>query len=912
LKFIFDHLLRVKRASRLPSISVLEGLEPTMLITLAALTIVVLTGLRAVVAYLSTFGFAVVANRVLTELRADLYRHLQSLALSFHTRAKGGDLIVRVIADVNLLKQATINGALPLLTNLLLVATMVGVMFWVEWKLALLVLTTLPLFWYWTARFTRRVQQAGRGLRQREGAMAATAAEAIGAIKLVQALSLEGLFMRLFCRQNLEAQQEDVKTCRLTAALGRTIGFLIATLTALVLWYGAWLVLHGELTPGELLVFLAYLKSATKPMQESARYTARLAKATAAGERVLDLLERTPEVRDLPGAVAAPPFQGSVRFDGVRFAYEPGQRVLEDINFEVGPGRRVALVGPSGIGKSTLVNLLLRLYDPQDGRVLIDGRDVREYTLASLRSQISVVLQDTLLFAASVRENIAYGAPDEGPEAIEEAARLANAHGFIQALPQGYDTVLGERGVTLSGGQRQRLAIARAALRKAPILIFDEPTTGLDEENERAVLEALERLARGRTTFLISHDLRLAARADLVLYLEDGCVLEHDAPGKLMQGNGRYATLYRQQVGTPDHAAGKGLGLSSTERRSDRARRRRLRRRFAMPKAKPAALPGSPGLNPYVFLVGCPRSGTTLLQRIVDAHPRITVTPETHWIPGYFEKATRKSPEAWVTPKLLSKLLSYRRFPQLGIGREQLEELLGRGEPVSYASFVSGIFDLYGRAQGKPLVGDKTPAYARNIPLLHGLWPNAKFVHLIRDGRDVGLSAIHWQKPGKLLVRCTTWGEDPVTTAAVWWEWHVRLARAAGQALGPGLYHEVRYEELVARPADACARLCAFLGVPYNEAMLRFHEGPTRVEPGLDAGHAWRPITPGLRDWRSQMPSAEVECFEAAAGDLLDELGYPRAVPQPCADALRRAASVRELFAKDLHPDSQASYLAEH
>jgi ATP-binding cassette subfamily B protein len=550
LKFIFDHLLRVKRASRLPMISALEGLEPATLITLAALAIILITGLRAVAGYLSTFGFAVVANRVLTEVRADLYRHLQSLSLSFHTKARSGDLIVRVIHDINMLKQVTINGALPLLANTLLVITMVGAMFWVHWKLALVTLLTLPLFWYWTARFVRRVQQAGRALRQREGAMAATAAETVGAIQLVQALSLEGLFTRLFCRQNLEAQQEDVKARRLSAALGRTVGFLIATSTALVLWYGAWLVLERQLTPGELLVFLAYLKTATKPMQEFAKYTGRIAKATAAGERVLDLLDRTPEVRDLPGAVAAPRFDGAVCFAGVRFAYEPGQRVLEHVEFEIGPAQHVALVGPSGVGKSTLVNLLLRLYDPQEGRVLIDGRDIRDYTLASLRSQISVVLQDTLLFAASVRENIAYSAPDANPEAVEAAARLANAHEFIQALPEGYDTVLGERGVTLSGGQRQRLAIARAALRQAPILILDEPTTGLDEDNERAVLEALERLARGRTTFFISHDLRLAARADLVLYLEDGRVLEHGAPEKLLQGDGRYATLYRQQLGT--------------------------------------------------------------------------------------------------------------------------------------------------------------------------------------------------------------------------------------------------------------------------------------------------------------------------------------------------------------------------
>jgi ATP-binding cassette subfamily B protein len=547
LKFIFDHVFGSKHhAHGLPEL--LNGLDPASLITLAALAIVVITGLRALAAYGTTVSFARLSNRVLTEARGELYHHLQRLSLSFHARARSGDLTMRLMSDINMLKDVVVTALLPLLVNLGVLAVMVGAMFWLHWRLALLALSVLPLLGLWTIRLGRRVRQTAREQRKRDAGMAATAVESIGAIKVVQALGLEAVFAEGFDRRNQEGRRADAKAARLTAALGRMVGFLTAAATALVLWYGARLVLSGELTPGDLLVFMAYLRSAFRPVQDFAKHTGRLAKAAVAGERVLGVLEQTPEVRDLPGAAPAPSFGGSVRFEGVGFAYEPGRPVLDHIDFEVRAGQQIALVGPSGIGKSTLVGLVLRLYDPSRGRVLIDGRDIRDYTLASLRRQISVVLQDTLLFAASARDNIAYGAPDATPEAVEAAARLANAHDFIRDLPQGYDTVLGERGVTLSGGERQRIAIARAAIRRAPILILDEPATGLDGDNERAVLAALERLAEGRTTFVITHDLQRAARADRIFYLDDGRVLESGTHAELIEAGGSYAALYRQQL----------------------------------------------------------------------------------------------------------------------------------------------------------------------------------------------------------------------------------------------------------------------------------------------------------------------------------------------------------------------------
>lgn len=547
LKFVFDRIISTRHSRGVSSFSSLDGLDPTTLLTLAAVAVVAITGLRALASYFETIGFAQIGNRVLRKVRDQLYRHVQYLSLSFHTKAKTGDLVVRVINDVGMLQDVAVTALLPLLAKVLIVAGMVGLMFWMNWRLALIAVAVFPLFWLRTVTLTDRIREVAQKQRRQEGAMAATAAESIGAIKTVQALSLEEVFAQSFSSQSEKSLKQDVKGKRLSATLERSVDVIIAAATALVLWYGTRLVLRGSISSGDLLVFLAYLKSAYRPVQDFARYTGRLAKATAAGERVIDLLERVPDIRDLPDAVRAPRFQGRVQFEQVSFAYEPGQRLLEHVELDVQPGQHVALVGPSGSGKSTLVSLILRLYDPQSGRVLVDGRDVREFTLESLRAQISVVLQDNLLFAATVRENIAYAAPGASLEQIETAARLANAHGFILSMPQGYDSVLGERGVTVSHGQRQRIAIARAAIRNAPILILDEPTSGLDKKNEQEVLAAIEKLYQGRTTFLISHNVQSCARADLILYVEGGQILEHGTHDGLIQADGRYAALYRLQ-----------------------------------------------------------------------------------------------------------------------------------------------------------------------------------------------------------------------------------------------------------------------------------------------------------------------------------------------------------------------------
>ncbi len=313
----------------------------------------------------------------------------------------------------------------------------------------------------------------------------------------------------------------------------------------------------------------------------------------------------------------------------------------------------------------------------------------------------------------------------------------------------------------------------------------------------------------------------------------------------------------------------------------------------------PAGRTSAAVTNPFVFIVGCPRSGTTLLKRMVDAHPMIAITPETHWVPRFHRKRIGVTGDGLVTNELVPSLLAYHKFGNLRITADELERIAGDNPTGTYAGFVSRVFDLYGRHHGKQLVGDKTPGYVQDIPLLHELWPAAKFVHLVRDGRDVCLSMQDWNRAYRTAGRAPTWADDPISTTAFWWERFVRLGIEAGRALGSDLYHEIRYEALVENPREQCERLCAFLGVAYDESMVQFHEGRTRDDPALSAKKAWRPVTQGMRDWRTQMQPDTVERFEAAAGSLLDELGYPRACDRLGAEAIEHAAAVRQRYTAD-------------
>jgi ATP-binding cassette subfamily B protein len=518
----------------------------TLLAGLAA-ALILLTTTRAICDYLSRVGMALAATRIVTDIRARLFSHLQKLSLRYHQKAKSGDLVTRFTYDVERLRDTAVTALLPLIANLLTLVAMFGVMFWFDWKLALIPLAVLPFFFLSSMRTSRRIQATVREHRKRDGALAAVTGEVIGAIKVVQALSLGALQEKAFARQNKKSLKQGAKAQRLAAGLERKVDIILAVATALVLWRGVHLVVAGAITPGTLILFITYLKFVFRPIRQVAKYLTRIARATASGERILEILDTEPEISDRPGAVEAKQIGGHIRFDDVSFSYGDSKGALRGVSFDILPGERVALVGSSGGGKSTILAMLLRLHDPDSGRVLIDGRDIREFKVDSLRRQMSMVLQDSVLFAVSIRDNIAYGNLEAEPEQVEQAARLANAHEFIAGLDNGYDTVVGERGTTLSGGQLQRIAIARAVIREAPIMLLDEPTQGLDNLNRREVDAALDRCMRRRTALLASHDLLASRDYDKLLVIDHGRVVECGTHDELMQQQGYYRRLYLHQ-----------------------------------------------------------------------------------------------------------------------------------------------------------------------------------------------------------------------------------------------------------------------------------------------------------------------------------------------------------------------------
>jgi len=495
--------------------------------------LLLIVGLRALSNYLATICFALVGSRAATSLRARVFRHVQGLSQQFHARNRSADTVQRIVGDVARMQEVAITAGLPLMANVATLLVMVVVMFVLDPLLASVVLVAVVAFAVTSGPTSRKITAASRQTRKGEGQLANTAQESLASIRVVQAYGLENLVEENFTSANRTSLREGVRSRRYAARLERTTDVIVGLATAIVLVGGGLRVMQGAMSPGDLVLFITYLRTTMKPLRDMAKYTGRIARASASGERVADLMEITPDVVTPDMPVRPDVVTGAVRFDRVVTEYD-GVEVLRGLCLDIRPGERVAIIGPSGAGKSTLVSLLVRAIDPVSGCVRLDGYRLTDLDLTQLRASVSLLHQEAVLFTGTIRENIRMGRGDATDAEVEDAARAANAHDFIMEQPDGYDTVVGERGGTLSGGQRQRIAIARALLRRSPVVVLDEATTGLDPEAASLVLDAIDRLAAGRTTLAVTHDAEVALRATRVVWIEDGRIRLDATPEELI------------------------------------------------------------------------------------------------------------------------------------------------------------------------------------------------------------------------------------------------------------------------------------------------------------------------------------------------------------------------------------------
>jgi len=548
LKIILDHILLDKPLPQ--GLSALQGLLalghwPALVLCAASIAVIALLG--GTLSYLQLYTTAKIGHGITYRVRSRLFAHLQRLSLAYHQRSRSGELLTKVASDTNLLRDMFADWALTFIAHLLTVVAMLGVMFWVNWSLALVVATTLPPLLAVLHVLNKRVKLSAREQRKHEGRMASRLNEVLSSIALVQAFGRQSHEEARF-QSEIEGNYEaGVRSARNSAAITRTIAVVSAIGTAITVLVGAQQVLAGHLTPGELLIFIAYVGNLYKPVRDIGRLSAKFSRAAVSAQRVGEILDIEPEIADAPDAILLRQPAGEIVFEDVSFAYPGGRPVLDHVSLRIAAGERVALVGPSGAGKSTILSLLLRLYEPTHGRILIDGIDIRRYTRDSLRREIGVVLQDNVLFAVSVRENITYGCPQADNDAVERAARDARAHEFIVDLPDGYDTDIGERGSSLSGGQRQRLCLARALVKQPAVLVMDEPTSSIDAVSARLVNEAVARVHRGRTLIVISHEYADMASYDRILVLKDGRLVESGPHDALLKARGTYLALVERR-----------------------------------------------------------------------------------------------------------------------------------------------------------------------------------------------------------------------------------------------------------------------------------------------------------------------------------------------------------------------------
>jgi subfamily B ATP-binding cassette protein MsbA len=549
LKITLDNVLRTHPVHGWLNQLVLRaaGTDKLSILTFAAAAVLVIAAFGAACSYAEKRITTTVGEWVAHDLRRTLYSHIQRLSLAYHDQKRMGDLISRVTSDLDAVQGFIASGLLGALISSLTLVGMVGVMFYLNWRFTLIALSVAPVLFAVVYSYTRRIKKAAREVRKKEGEIVSVIEEVISSIRVVKAFAREDYEQRRLEEQSLEGVEMALRARSLKAKLSPLVEIIVACGTCLVLWFGARMVLEGSLREGSLIVFIWYLGKMYKPMQELSKMTDTFSKAAVGYERIKEVLETDGQVKDLPNARPAPRLKGRIEFQDVTFGYDAQSPVLTNVSFTIQPGQTAALVGPTGAGKTTIISLIPRFYDPSSGRITIDGRDVRTFTQKSLRQQISFVLQETVLFHAPIWHNIAYGKPDAIRSEILRAAELANAHEFIEKMPEGYDTIVGERGMTLSGGQRQRIAIARAIIRNTPMLILDEPSSGLDAASERLVFEALDRLTEGKTAIVIAHRLSTIQRADVIFVVDEGRIVESGQHQDLLESGGLYAELYELQ-----------------------------------------------------------------------------------------------------------------------------------------------------------------------------------------------------------------------------------------------------------------------------------------------------------------------------------------------------------------------------
>jgi len=549
VKVIVDNLLEHKKLpARIAPMVEWLGNDTFAVLNFALAAIIIVAIVGAVSSYFEKYLTTTVGQWVSHDLRLLLYQRIQRLSLLEHGESRSGDLISRVTSDIDAIQDFITTALLGIVINLLTLVGMIGVMFYINWRFTLIALSVAPILFLVVYFYSRRIKKASRAVRKKESEMLSGVAEMLSSIQVVQAFAREDYEDRKFDWESRQSVRAALQARSMKAKLSPIVDILVAIGTCLVLGYGARLAFRGEITTGTLIVFLTYLKNSYKPMRELSKMTNTISKAAIAFERIQEVMSNESRVADLPSAGHAPAFEGRIDFDHVSFSYGPDIQILKDVSLRIEPGQVAAIVGPSGTGKTTIASLVPRFFDPQSGAVKIDGIDIKNFTLKSLRDQISFVLQDNLLFSGTVWENIAYGRPDADPMDTIQAAEIAHAHDFIVNMPQGYGTLVGERGVSMSGGQRRRIAIARAIVRNTPILILDEPTTGLDAESEKAVTSALDYLMKGRTCIVIAHHLHTIRNADVIFVIKDAEVVERGKHDELLALGGVYARLHEIQT----------------------------------------------------------------------------------------------------------------------------------------------------------------------------------------------------------------------------------------------------------------------------------------------------------------------------------------------------------------------------